>query len=125
MVNGVDTKADSVPEAEPQEPQLCLSGSESNIKWNTKSNMNTERPTLWETMLLLTLKRPCFVQIFWLFINCAAWIWNENFSKVGTGTAVNHYGFTTLGAEYILVPIYCAGWGQRGEEVGREPGDAA
>ncbi len=68
--------------------------------------------TFWEILLLLlTLKRQDFVHIFSCLKNCAkniVWIQNRgrnrnrncnrnlNFSKVGKGTATNHYGSTTL-----------------------------
>jgi hypothetical protein len=40
-------------------------GSKSNIKWNKKSQkIKNKRPTFWEIMLLLTLKRQDFVPVF-------------------------------------------------------------
>jgi hypothetical protein len=48
-------------------------------------------------MLLLALKRQDFVQICcWKTLLNIFWIRNQNLSKVGTGTAANHYGSTTL-----------------------------
>ncbi len=52
-----------------------------------------ERTTFREIMLILTLKR----QDLKFFVLDIVWIRNrnQNFSKVGTGTATNHYGSTT------------------------------
>ncbi len=56
--------------------------------------------TFWTTMLLLTLKRQDFNNIFflWKTVLNMVWLWNRNrhrnFSKVGTG--INHFGSTTL-----------------------------
>jgi hypothetical protein len=51
-------------------------------------------------MLVLTLKRQDFVIFLfgWKTMQNIIWIRNRNFnfSKVGTATAANHYGSTTL-----------------------------
>jgi hypothetical protein len=46
-------------------------GSGSNIKCKKVTKYKNERPTFWEIMLLLTLKRQNFVQIILLLENCA------------------------------------------------------
>jgi hypothetical protein len=75
-------------------------GPGSNIKNDTKVK-NQKRPTFWETMLLLALKRQDCVEIF----GCLKTVLNKSesgtkpatnrsrngnqkFSKVGTGTAI-------------------------------------
>jgi hypothetical protein len=100
---------------------FCLSGtrtgfeSGSNIKCKSKKKIENERPTFREIMLILTLKRQDFVQIFcfWKIVLNTVWIrnqsGNQNFFKVGTGTgngtATNHYGSTT---KLLSTPKYCA-----------------
>jgi hypothetical protein len=48
----------------------------------------------------MILKRQDFIQTFcsWKTVLDSVWIRNrnQNYSKVGTGTATNHYGSTTL-----------------------------
>ncbi len=40
-------------------------GQDSNIKWSIKkSKIKNERPTFWETMLLVTLKKQDCIQIY-------------------------------------------------------------
>ncbi len=87
------------------------SGSSKNWDKNVKIIKN-ERPTFWEIMLLLALKNTRFVTNFVLLENYAKYCLDpepesklfpsrirnriQNFSKVGTGTATNHYCPTTL-----------------------------
>jgi hypothetical protein len=76
-------------------------GSGYNIKWNKKvKRIKNERTTFREIKLILTLTRQDFVQLFcfWKTVLDIVWIRNrnQNISKVGTGTATNHYGSTTL-----------------------------
>jgi hypothetical protein len=61
-------------------------GSRSHIKIKIKN----ERPTFWEIMLLMILKRQNFLQIFMLW---------KNFSKVGTGTAISLLFHNTVSGE--------------------------
>ncbi len=95
------------------EPHFCLSGtgtgmhsgsdvgSGSKIK-KRKRKVKHERPTLWETMLCITLKRQDIEQIFVIEKKLCQIVsgseLNRNLSEVeiGNGTTINHYGSTIL-----------------------------
>jgi hypothetical protein len=77
-------------------------------------------------MLLLTLKRQDCVKRFrcWKTELNTVWIRNrnQNFSEVGTGTATNHYGSTTLQVgKYRFQVLYPDEEGGQVEEGGEEP----
>ncbi len=80
-------------------------GSGSNIKWKeVKKSPTYERPTFLEIMLRLTLKRQgkislklfVVVKMCYKIQNCLIPNRSRNFSKVGTGTVINHYCSTKL-----------------------------
>ncbi len=71
-------------------------GSKSNIKWNKKvKNQNLEANFLGNNAAASNIEKAGFCTIF-LKLPSIVRIRNCKFSEVGTGTAVNHYGSTTL-----------------------------
>ncbi len=76
-------------------------------KENKSKKIKNERPSLWKTMLLLTLQRQYFVKNFYVeklrYILSASGPEPEpNLSQVGTGTAINHYYSTALEKCHVL-----------------------
>jgi hypothetical protein len=72
-------------------------GSGSNIKWNKKvKKILSKRPTFWEIMLLLTLKRQDFVQILFCCKTVLNIVRIQNLNKNFSKVRMNHYGSTTL-----------------------------
>ncbi len=81
---------------------MCMCIVRCTLLWSRKSNV---RPTFLEKGCFWHWKGKILCNFsFWKTVLNSVWIRNrnQNFSKVGTGTATNHYGSTTQGTIHQL-----------------------